>query len=139
MAKKRTKTRITSKIDELPPEVKTQVDVMLTDPGTTYYNIAEWLVSMGFKVSKSSVGRYAMRSNTAAQRLLEAQSRTQALVNVVRQNPDADYTEAGMMLMMALGQALAQAPQPVHFSRSTRATPSTTWMASKAQTLTQSP
>ena len=76
MAKKRTKTRITSKIDELPVEVKTQVDVMLTDPGTTYYNIAEWLVSMGFKVSKSSVGRYAMRSNTAAQRLLEAQSRT---------------------------------------------------------------
>ena len=100
MAKKRTKTRITSKIDELPVEVKTQVDAMLTDPGTTYTNIAEWLVSMGFKVSKSSVGRYAMRSNTAAQRLLEAQSRTQALVNVVRQNPDADYTEAGLMLMM---------------------------------------
>ena len=45
MAKKRTKTRITSKIDELPVEVKTQVDVMLTDPGTTYYNIAEWLIS----------------------------------------------------------------------------------------------
>ena len=100
MAKKRTKTRITSKIDELPVEVKTQVDAMLTDPGTTYTNIAEWLVSMDFKVSKSSVGRYAMRSNTAAQRLLEAQSRTQALVNVVKQNPDADYTEAGMMLMM---------------------------------------
>lgn len=36
MAKKRTKTRITSKIDELPVEVKTQVDAMLTDPGTTY-------------------------------------------------------------------------------------------------------
>ena len=100
MAKKRTKTRVSSKIDELPAEVKIQVDAMLTDPGTTYANIADWLVGLGFMVSKSSVGRYAIRSNTAAQRLLEAQSRTQALVSVVRQNPDADYTEAGMMLMM---------------------------------------
>ena len=100
MAKKRTKTRVSSKIDELPAEVKIQVDAMLTDPGTTYANIADWLVGLGFMVSKSSVGRYAIRSNTAAQRLLEAQSRTQALVSVVRQNPDADYTEAGMMRMM---------------------------------------
>ena len=92
MAKKRTKTRVSSKIDELPAEVKIQVDAMLTDPGTTYANIADWLVGLGFMVSKSSVGRYAIRSNTAAQRLLEAQSRTQALVSVVRQNPDADYT-----------------------------------------------
>ena len=47
MAKKRTKTRVSSKIDELPAEVKIQVDAMLTDPGTTYANIADWLVGLG--------------------------------------------------------------------------------------------
>lgn len=100
MAKKRTKTRISSKIDELPAPLKTMVDVMLTDTGNSYWDISEWLKEQGYEISKSSVGRYAVRSNSATQRLLEAQSRTEALVNVVRKNPDADYTEAGMMLMM---------------------------------------
>lgn len=41
-----------------------------------------------------------MRSNTAMQRLLEAQRQTEKLVQVVKQNPDADYTEAGMRMLM---------------------------------------
>lgn len=100
MAKERKKTRISSKIDELPLEIKSQVDVMLTDTSNSYWNISDWLKEKGYEISKSSVGRYAVRSNTATQRLLEAQSRTEALVNVVKRNPDADYTEAGMVLMM---------------------------------------
>lgn len=100
MAKERKKTRISSKIDELPPDIKGQVDVMLADTSNSYWTISDWLKEKGYEISKSSVGRYAVRSNTATQRLLEAQSRTEALVNVVKKNPDADYTEAGMMLMM---------------------------------------
>lgn len=99
-AKKRTKTRISCKIDELPQEVKSQVEVMLADTSNSYWYISDWLKEQGYDISKSSVGRYAVRSNTATQRLLEAQSRTEALVNVVKKNPDADYTEAGLMLMM---------------------------------------
>ena len=100
MAKERKKTRISSKVDELPPEIKQQVDIMLTDTSNSYWNLSDWLKAKGYEISKSSVGRYALRSNSATQRLLEAQSRTEALVNVVKKNPDADYTEAGMMLMM---------------------------------------
>lgn len=100
MAKQRRKTRISSKVDELPEEVKTNVDVMLADTSNTYQGISDWLKTMGYDVSKSSVGRYAMRSNTAMQRLLEAQRQTEKLVQVVRQNPDADYTEAGMRMLM---------------------------------------
>lgn len=99
-AKKRTKTRVACKMDELPPEIKSQVDVMLADTSNSYWNISDWLKEKGYEISKSSVGRYAVRSNTATQRLLEAQSRTEALVNVVKKNPEADYTEAGLMLMM---------------------------------------
>lgn len=100
MAKQRRKTRISSKVDELPDEVKTNVDVMLADTSNTYQGISDWLKMMGYDVSKSSVGRYAMRSNTAMQRLLEAQRQTEKLVQVVKQNPDADYTEAGMRMLM---------------------------------------
>ena len=100
MGRTRKKNRISSKIDELPSEIKGQVDVMLSDTSNSYQDVSGWLKEKGYEISKSSVGRYAVRSNTAAQRLLEAQSRTEALVNVVRKNPDADYTEAGLMLMM---------------------------------------
>ena len=54
----------------------------------------------GYAISKSSVGRYAMRSNTAMQRLLEAKEQTEKLVAVVQKNPDADYTEAAMVMLM---------------------------------------
>lgn len=100
MAKQRRKTRISSKVDELPEEIRTNVDVMLTDTANTYQSISDWLKQMGYAVSKSAVGRYAMRSNTAMQRLLEAQRQTEKLVQVVKQNPDADYTEAGMRILM---------------------------------------
>ena len=93
MGRTRKKNRISSKIDELPSEIKGQVDVMLSDTSNSYQDVSGWLKEKGYEISKSSVGRYAVRSNTAAQRLLEAQSRTEALVNVVRKNPDADYTE----------------------------------------------
>lgn len=54
----------------------------------------------GYMVSKSSVGRYALRSNTALQRLMEAQVQTNKLVEAIREKPDADYTEAAIMLTM---------------------------------------
>lgn len=100
MGKKRKRTRINSKIDELPVELKTQVDVMLADTSNTYEDIAAFVTSKGFELSKSSVGRYATRSNSAAQRLIEAQAQTERLIQVVKDNPEADYTEAAIMLTM---------------------------------------
>lgn len=100
MAKKRTRTRVSSKIDELPEELRVKVDVMLADTSNTYEYISQYLKQEGYEISKSSVGRYAMRSNTATQRLLEAQAQTEQLIRVVKDNPDADYTEAAIMLTM---------------------------------------
>lgn len=100
MAKERKRTRVTSKIDELPEEVRVKVDVMLADTANTYAYISGWLKGQGYEVSKSSVGRYANRSNTAAQRLLQAQAQTDRLVQIVRENPEADFTEAAIALTM---------------------------------------
>lgn len=100
MGEKRTKQRITSKIDELPEDLRMKVDVMLADTFNTYEYISLFLKGEGYDISKSSVGRYATRSNRAMQRLLEAQAQTERLIQVVKENPEADYTEAAIMLTM---------------------------------------
>lgn len=100
MGDKRTKQRITSKIDELPEDLRIKVDVMLADTSNTYEYISQFLKGEGYDISKSSVGRYATRTNNAMQRLLEAQAQTDRLIQVVKENPEADYTEAAILLTM---------------------------------------
>lgn len=100
MAKERQKKRITSKIDELPEELRLKVDVMLADTSNTYEYISRYLKEEGYEISKSSVGRYATRTNTAMQRLLDVQIQTDRLVQVMRDNRDSDYTEAAIQMTM---------------------------------------
>ena len=100
MGDKRTKQRITSKIDELPEDLRMKVDVMLADTSNTYEYISQFLKEEGYDISKSSGGRYATRTNNAMQRLLEAQAQTDRLIQVVKENPEADYTEAAILLTM---------------------------------------
>ena len=100
MGDKRNKQRISSKIDELPEDLRTKVDVMLADTSNTYEYISQFLKGEGYDISKSSVGRYATRTNNAMQRLLEAQAQTDRLIQVVKENPEADYTEAAILLTM---------------------------------------
>jgi len=100
MGKERQRTRITSKVDQLPEDVRLQVDEMIIDTTVTYQEISEWLQEKGFEVSKSSIGRYALRTTAATQRLIEAQRQTEALVNVIKKNPDVDYTDAGLLMLM---------------------------------------
>ena len=100
MAKKRSRTRVCSKLNELPEELRLKVDVMLADTSNTYEYISQFLKGEGYDISKSSVGRYATRTNNAMQRLLEAQAQTDRLIQVVKENPEADYTEAAILLTM---------------------------------------
>ena len=100
MGDKRTKQRITSKIDELPEDMRVKEDVMLADTSKTNEYISQFLKGEGYDISKSSVGRYATRTNNAMQRLLEAQAQTDRLIQVVKENPEADYTEAAILLTM---------------------------------------
>lgn len=99
MGKQRQKTRVRSTIDNLPEDIRAVVDAMLADTRNTYMDIAVWLWSKDFEVSKSAIGRYALRTNTATQRLLEAQEQTKALVAVIKKNPDVDYTEGALQIM----------------------------------------
>lgn len=100
MVKQKQRKRISCKIDELNEELKQKVNDMIMDTRYTYLEISEYLKTQNYEISKSSVGRYALRLNAASQRLIEAQEQTKALVNVIRKNPELDYTDAGLQILM---------------------------------------
>lgn len=96
----RRRTRVNSKISDLPDNVKEQFDAWLLDTSNTYTDISVWLKSQGYDISKSAVGRYAIRANKAAQRVTETLERTRAIAKAVEQHPNLDYTKASRMVMM---------------------------------------
>ena len=90
----RRRTRISSTIDKLPDDIKTELDVRLADTANTYEDLS------GYEISKSAIGRYAIRSTQAAQRVAETLQRTQAIAQAVEAHPDLDYTKAASMVLM---------------------------------------
>lgn len=96
----RRRTRINSKIEQLPPETKAQVDMMLADASNTYDDIAKWLKVQNYDISRGSVGRYAIRANQAAQRVADNLQKTKAILEMMERNPDMDAAKASQAIMM---------------------------------------
>lgn len=99
MGEQRRRTRIRCKIDDLPPDIKVMVDLMLSDTRNTYQMIVDYIASTDNEVSKSAVGAYALRKNNAAQRLVEAQEQTKTLIEIIKKNPDIDYADPGLQIL----------------------------------------
>ena len=98
MAKKRKRTN--SKISQLPDNIREELDGMLLDTSNSYQDISDWLVEQGFEISKSSVGRYAIRASEATQRVVETLEKSKAIIQAVEKNPDLDFTKASRIVMM---------------------------------------
>jgi len=112
MGEQRQRTRTRSKVDDLPEELKVKLESMLLDISNTYTDISVYLKTKGHNISKSAIGRYALRTNNATQRLLEAQEQTRILVEAIKKNPDADYTEGALQIMSGeLTKKFAQAQE----------------------------
>lgn len=97
--KERRRTRINSKIDQLPPEAKAKVDDMVADSSFTYQDIADWLKEQGYEISRGAVGRYAIRINEAAQRMAEQLEQTRLILDRIERNPDVDPAKAAQAVM----------------------------------------
>ena len=96
----RRRTRVNSTIDRLPDDIKGRLDLKLTDTANTYEELSAWLKEEGYEISKSAIGRYAIRSTQAAQRVAETLQRTQVIAQAVATRPDLDYTKAASMVLM---------------------------------------
>lgn len=91
---------MSSTIDKLPDDIKSRLDVKLSDTTNTYEELSAWLKVEGYEISKSAIGRYAIRTTKAAQRVAETIQRTQAIAQAVEAHPDLDYTKAASMVLM---------------------------------------
>lgn len=104
--------RVSGSIDGLPDDVRGQLDAKLINTSNSYADLVLWLEVEGYKISKSAIGRYAIRSNEAAQRVVETLQRTQMIAQAVEARPDMDYTKAASMVLMdGLMQKVATAEE----------------------------
>lgn len=99
MGKQRNRTRTNSSVEQLPTDLKLEVDCMLGDYRNTYDSICKYIKENGYSISRSSLCRYAKKSEAAFNRLKQAQ--TEKLVSYIRNNPDADFTEPAMKILTA--------------------------------------
>ncbi len=99
-APERRRTRINSKIEQLPPDVRLQVDDMITDASNTYTDISDWLKAQGHDISRGAVGRYAIRVNEAARRVAESLEKTKLILDRIERNPDLDPAKAAQAIMI---------------------------------------
>lgn len=108
----RERNRIHSRVDEMPPELRQLLDDMLADTRYSYQDITDEINAQGFEISRSSVGRYAMRHNSAAKRLKAAKEQTDALISFIRENQGMESTElATAILTDGLTRRLATADE----------------------------
>jgi len=117
MGAERERTRVCSKVDELPDDIRPKLDEMLARTGENYLKyqeIADEISKMGYPISKSSIGRYALKNNSVVKRLNEARKRTEMLFDAVKDNQDIQGTEiATAMFVDQLVQKMATAEDDI--------------------------
>ncbi len=90
---KREIRRIRCLIDELPPDVRTELDEMLADTSWGYVAISAELARKGYSISKSSIGRYAQRNGKTALRLREIREQAQQYARLIEENQELDLAK----------------------------------------------
>lgn len=105
-------SRVRYKVDEYPPEAKETLERLLADIRFTYTEIAEEMTARGWPMSKSSIHRYAARTQAAADRLRAAAEQTRILIQAVKDGQDLEAGEvASAMLLDRLTERIATAEE----------------------------
>jgi len=84
---------------ELPLELRKAVNRLLLEPGTTYDEIARFVKSKGFDISRSSIGRYGQRFLEAYQKIKQFEDQARAITSGV---------DDGMPMEEAVGKLMLQ-------------------------------
>ena len=67
--------------DELPAQIREQVDRLLIEPKVTYDDIKKYLDEQGFDISRSAIGRYGKDFLNTYQQLKVIEDKSKALVS----------------------------------------------------------
>ena len=99
-ARQRERTRVKSRVDEWPEEARARLDEMLLDVNISYQDISAEMKRAGYEISKSAVGRYAMRTSGAAARRTSAAEQTQVLLEALRDHQGLEISDIATTLIM---------------------------------------
>lgn len=97
---------------QLPKAVLDGVNERLVNYNMSYADIIAWLAEQGYKVSPSSLSRYAFKVFESAQRVADDLEKTKYIIDVIGRNPDLDTTEAtSAILKSGLLQKISSAEE----------------------------
>ncbi len=113
MGKERQRNRIKSRVDELPDDIRELLDEMLADVNYSYKEIADEITDRGFNISKSAVGRYAIRQNAISKRLKEVAEQTRVIVEAAQNNNFDAVGATTSMLTAGLARKIATAQEEI--------------------------
>lgn len=103
-----TKTRTHSRIDdELPVEIREQVNRLLVEGGATYDEIKTFLDERGFDISRSAIGRYGKGFMATYQRLRIIEDKSRTLVSEAGDGLVLEETAAKMFASQIIEAQLA--------------------------------
>lgn len=92
--------RVRCLVDELPQDVRMELDAMLADTGTGYVEASLWLQEQGYSISKSSIGRYAQRSGKARLRLREISEMAKEYVRLLKDDQEIDIAKVASSIYL---------------------------------------
>jgi hypothetical protein len=88
------KPRSDAKMYQLPKDVLEAVNGLLLNDNMSYADIIVWLAEKGYKVSQSSLSRYAFKVFESAQRVADDLEKARHIIDVIGKNPELDTTRA---------------------------------------------
>lgn len=108
----RKRNRKHSKIDKLPPDLKSAVDMMLQGDAT-YADVVDFIRdNAGVELSVTAVWRYANNLNATVSQLRLVQENMRVISEEMDRHPDLDTTEAiSRLLSYQVMTALQELPQ----------------------------
>ncbi len=106
------KPRSDARMYQLPKAILDGVNERLVNYNMSYADIIAWLAEQGYKVSQSSLSRYAFKVFESAQRVADDLEKTKYIIDVIGRNPDLDTTEAtSAILKSGLLQKISSAEE----------------------------
>ncbi len=108
----RKRNRKHSKIDKLPPDLKSAVDMMLQGD-FTYAEVADFIRdNAGVEISETSIWRYTQNLNATVQSLRMAQENMRIVAEEMEKHPNLDASEAiARLLSHQMLAAIQEMPQ----------------------------
>ena len=103
--------------DELPAEIRAEVNRLLIEPGVTYDDIQKFLAEKGYDISRSAIGRYGKGFLAVYQKLRIIEDKSKALVSEVGEGLVLEETASKLFVQKIIELQLEDKIDPMEIPR----------------------